>query len=100
MKRSTALYGILGLVLLAFGLVDYFIASGFRAFVWVNIVAGLFAIVLWLTSSRSAISSIAGRRSARYGANAVIYTIAFIGVLVAVNYLSTLHNARLDLTEQ
>src|SRR5713226_8040195 len=55
MRRSAALYGILGLVLLAFGLVDYFIASGFRLFVWVNLIGGLFAIVLWITSSRSSL---------------------------------------------
>ena len=100
MRRSAALYGILGLVLLAFGLVDYFIAAGFRLFVWVNLIGGLFAIVLWITSSRSALASISTGRSARYGANAAIYTLAFIGLLVAINYLSSLHHARIDLTAE
>ncbi len=100
MRRSAALYGILGLVLLAFGLVDYFIASGFRFFVWVNLVGGIFAIVLWITSSRSALSSMTGRRSTRYGANAVVYSIAFIGLLVAINYISSLHHTRIDLTAE
>lgn len=100
MRRSAALYGILGLVLLAFGLVDYFIASGFRLFVWVNLIGGLFAIVLWITSSRSALASISTGRSARYGANAVIYSLAYIGLLVAINYISSLHHARLDLTAE
>jgi len=48
MRRSAALYGILGLVLLTFGLVDYFISTGFRLFVWVNLAGGIFAIVLWI----------------------------------------------------
>ena len=61
MRRSAALYGILGLVLLSFGLVDYFISSGFRLFVWVNLAGGIFAIVLWITSSRSELSSITDR---------------------------------------
>jgi len=100
MRRSAALYGILGLVLLVFGLVDYFIASGFRLFVWVNLVGGLFAIVLWITSSRSALASLSTGRSARYGANAVIYSLAYIGLLVAINYISTLHHTRLDLTAE
>src|SRR5271163_3923642 len=100
MRRSAALYGILGLVLLSFGLVDYFISTGFRLFVWVNLVCGIFAIVLWITSSRSELSSIATGRSARYGANAVIYSVAFIGLLIAINYISTLHHARLDLTTE
>ena len=100
MRRSAALYGILGLVLLSFGLVDYFISSGFRLFVWVNLICGIFAIVLWITSSRSELSSITTGRSARYGANAVIYSAAYIGLLVAINYISTLHHTRLDLTTE
>jgi ABC-type uncharacterized transport system involved in gliding motility auxiliary subunit len=100
MRRSAALYGLLGLVLLAFGLIDYFISSGFRLFVWVNLAGGVFAIVLWITSSRSELATITTGRSARYGANAAIYTIAFIGLLVAINYISTLHHTRLDLTSE
>ena len=100
MRRSAALYGILGLVLLAFGLIDYFISSGFRLFVWVNLAGGIFAIILWVTSSRSELSAITTGRSARYGANAVIYSIAFIGLLVAINYISSLHHTRLDLTTE
>jgi gliding motility-associatede transport system auxiliary component len=100
MRRTAALYGILGLVLLAFGLVDLYIAPGFRFFVFVNLIAGVFAIVLWITSSRSALASLVGRRSARYGANAVIYSVAFIGILVALNYLAHIHHRRLDLTTE
>ena len=100
MRRSAALYGILGLVLLSFGLVDYFISTGFRLFVWVNLAGGIFAIILWITSSRSELSSITTGRSARYGANAVIYSLAYVGLLVAINYISTLHHTRLDLTSE
>ncbi len=100
MRRSATLYGLLGLVLLSFGLVDYFISSGFRLFVWVNLAGGIFAIVLWITSSRSELSLIASGRSARYGANAAIYSVGFVGLLVAINYISTLHHTRLDLTAE
>src|SRR5271156_674129 len=100
MRRSATLYGILGLVLLSFGLVDYFISTGFRLFVWVNLAGGVFAIVLWITSSRSELSSITTGRSARYGANAAVYSIAFVALLVAVNYISSLHHTRLDLTSE
>lgn len=102
MRRSAALYGILGLVLLTFAGVDYFITrgSGLQLFVWVNLVGGVFAIVLWITSSRSNLSALASGRSARYGANAVIYSVAYIGVLVAINYISSLHHTRLDLTAE
>ncbi len=100
MRRSAALYGLIGLVLIIFGLIDLKIAPGFRLFVWVNLVGGLFALVLWITSSRSALSGLVGQRSTRYGANAVIYTIAFVGVIVAINYLSTIHHRRFDLTAE
>jgi ABC-type uncharacterized transport system involved in gliding motility auxiliary subunit len=100
MRRTAALYGYIGLVLLAFGLIDYAIAPEFRFFVWVNLAAGVFALVLWATSSRSALSTIVGRRSAQYGTNAVIYTLAFVGVIVAVNYLSALHHRRIDMTSE
>src|ERR1700686_731214 len=98
MRRSAALYGILGLVLFGFGVVDYFFSSRFRLFVWVNLAGGIFAIVLWITSSRSELASISTGRSARYGANAAIYSIAFIGRLVPVNYFWSRHPPRLDLT--
>ncbi len=100
MRRSAALYGIIGLVLLIFGIIDHQIAPGFRFFVWVNLVAGIFALVLWITSSGSAIGSIVGQRSTRYGANAVIYSVAFIALIVAVNYISSKHHRRLDLTTE
>jgi len=100
MRRSAALYGIIGLVLLIFGIVDRQIAPGFRFFVWVNLVGGVFAIVLWITSSGAAIGSFVGQRSTRYGANAVIYSVAFIALIVAVNYLSSRYHRRLDLTTE
>ena len=89
MQRSSTLYGILGLVLLIFALIDYFAAGGLALIFYVNLIAGAFALVIWATSSRGAIVSAMGERRTRYGANAAIYTVAFIGILVAVNYLST-----------
>jgi ABC-type uncharacterized transport system involved in gliding motility auxiliary subunit len=100
MRRSSALAGIVGLVLLSFGLIDYFIAASFRLFVFLNIVGGLFAIVIWATSSRGTFGSMIGRRSTRYGANAIVYSAGFVALLVAVNYLASRGNRRFDLTEQ
>lgn len=95
---SSIVYGILGLVLLVFAIVDYIAAPGFRFFFLINLVAGIFAIIVWATSSHTSITSLAGRRSARYGANAAIYSIAFVALLVAINFISTLHHHRFDLT--
>lgn len=100
MRRSSALTGIIGLVLISFGLLDYFIASGFKFFVFINVVLGVFALILWAVSSREAVGSIVGSRTTRYGLNAVVYSLGFIGLLVAVNYLASRHHRRLDLTEE
>jgi gliding motility-associatede transport system auxiliary component len=100
MRRTAGLYGLLGLVMLAFGAIAAYIAPSFRFFVYVNLIGGVFAIVLWITSSRSALASMVGQRSARYGANAVIYTVAFVGVLVAINYLGAIHHRRIDMTAE
>jgi len=100
MRRTAPLYGLIGLILLAFGTFEYLFAPGFKFFVWVNLAGGFFAIILWITSSGAGLLSLAGQRTTRYGANAVIYSAGFIGLLVAVNYLSTLHHRRLDLTTE
>jgi ABC-type uncharacterized transport system involved in gliding motility auxiliary subunit len=100
MRRNSALAGLIGLVLLIFALVDFLIAGGFRFFFLVNLIGGLLGVVSWLLSGREAISALAGGRAARYGANAALYSVAFIGILVAINYLSTVYHRRIDLTEE
>jgi gliding motility-associatede transport system auxiliary component len=98
MRRSSALAGFIGLVFVCFGLFGLFVAA--RLFAYANIVLGGFALILWATSSRSAIASITGRRAARYGANAVVYTVAFIGLLAAINYISSLHHYQFDMSAE
>ena len=101
MRKSSAVAGIIGLVLLIFAIVDYFIASGFHLFVAINLVAGIFALVLWATtSSRESIGATLGSRTTRYGANALVYSLAFIALLVAINYLASRHDRRFDATEE
>jgi ABC-type uncharacterized transport system involved in gliding motility auxiliary subunit len=102
MQKGGALAGILGLVLLAFGILDYFIAAGSgHFFVLINLVGGVFALVLWATTaSRESLGALFGSRSTRYGTNATIYTVVFIALLVAVNYLASTHSRRLDTTQE
>lgn len=102
MKRSSALTGLLGLVLLIFGLIGYALTSGgfARLFIFVNLIGGAFALIGWLASSWNDIGAMAGQRRTRYGANAALYSIAFILLLVAVNFLATRYNRQFDLTSQ
>ncbi len=100
MKRTSALTGLLGLVLLAFGIIGYALTSGgvARLFISVNLIGGTFALVAWLTSSWGRLSELAGSRSTRYGANAALYSAAFVGVLIAINYLAKRYPYQFDLT--
>jgi ABC-type uncharacterized transport system involved in gliding motility auxiliary subunit len=98
MQRSSALAGFIGLVFISFGLIGLFVAA--RLFSYANILLGILALVLWATSSRSALASITGRRATRYGVNAAIYTAGFAGLLVAVNYVAALHHRQFDVSAE
>lgn len=98
MQRSMASAGLIGLVFLFFALVAYL--TGARLYFLLNLVLGALAIVLWATSSRETFGTLMGHRATRYGANAVVYSIAFVGLLVAINYILALHHRRFDLTSE
>jgi gliding motility-associatede transport system auxiliary component len=98
MQRSMASAGLVGLVFLFFALLAYL--TGARLYCLFNLVLGVLAIVLWATSSRETFGTLMGHRATRYGANAVVYSIGFIGLLVAINYILALHHRRFDLTAE
>ncbi|MGH7986205.1 MAG: GldG family protein [Candidatus Binataceae bacterium] len=102
MKRSSALAGVLGLVLLIFGLIGYFFTGGnfAKLYIFVNIFCGLLAIIGWIVASRGSFGALMGKRATRYGANAVAYSLAFIGLLVAINYLGITYNTKFDMTAE
>jgi ABC-type uncharacterized transport system involved in gliding motility auxiliary subunit len=98
MQRSMASAGLVGLVFLFFALLSYL--TGARFYFLINFVLGVLAIVMWATSSRESFGSFVGHRATRYGANAVVYSVGFIGLLVAINYILALHHRRFDLTSE
>src|SRR5215471_3998519 len=102
MRRTSALTGLLGLVLLAFGIIGYALTSGgvARLFIFINLIGGAFAIIGWLTASWGRLGELAGSRSTRYGANAALYSSAFIGLLIAINYLAARYPRQFDLTTE
>jgi ABC-type uncharacterized transport system involved in gliding motility auxiliary subunit len=98
--RSTSLFGLWGLVLLAFGVVAYAVTPAASVYVLVHVGLGLLLVILYLTSSRESLTNLLGERSTKYGANAVVYSLIFLAVLGVVNYLAARHNKRWDLTKQ
>jgi ABC-type uncharacterized transport system involved in gliding motility auxiliary subunit len=99
-RRSAALYGILGLIALLFGAFAYVVAAGFRPYIFINLIAGVFLIIMWISAGWSEVGAFVGQRSTQYGANAIIYSAVFVAILIAVNYLSNQHHRRLDMSEQ
>lgn len=102
MKRTSALSGLIGLVLLLFGTLGYLLTSGgfARLYIFINLLGALFALGGWLISSWGTLGTMAGSRTTRYGANAAIYSVAFIGLLIAVNYLAATYHRQFDMTAE
>jgi ABC-type uncharacterized transport system involved in gliding motility auxiliary subunit len=99
MSRLASFYGVVGLILLLFAGIAYFITRILSGYVLAHAVVGLLAIILYLASAKGSLSTFLGERSTKYGASAALYTVLFFAILVAVNYLSSRHHHRFDLTE-
>lgn len=99
-SRSTSLFGLWGVVLFVFGLVAYVVTPAASTYVFLHVGLGFLLVVLYLTTSRDSLTTVLGERSTKYGANAIVYSLVFVGVLVVVNWLAARHNHRWDLTSQ
>jgi ABC-type uncharacterized transport system involved in gliding motility auxiliary subunit len=97
---AASLFGLWGLVLLAFGTVAYAVAPGASIYVLLHVGLGLLLLLLYFTTSRESLTAVLGERSTRYGANAAVYSLAVLAVLVVCNWLAARHNVRWDLTAQ
>ncbi|NTU59704.1 MAG: GldG family protein [Deltaproteobacteria bacterium] len=59
---------------------------------------GAAALAYFFVTERRSLGRSLFSRSARYGVNAAVVTVAFLGVLVLVNVLASRHNVKWDLT--
>src|SRR5262245_57302519 len=99
MPRHGSFYGVIGVIFLLFAGVAYFITRLLSAYVFLHALLGLLAIIIYFASAKDTLRTFLGERSTKYGASAVLYTVLFFAILVAINYLSTRHYHRFDLTE-
>ncbi len=99
MGRYASLLGLLGLVILGFGLMARLILGIESSLVWVHIVAGVLLLVAYLAFGFENFQSLLGQRSTRYGASAVVYSLLFIVLIAGGNYLGHRHHKRWDVTE-
>lgn len=88
-----------GLACLAAALVRLFIGGEFNVYVQALVVIGVVLLVLFaLGRPDEVVGALTGRR-ARYGSNVMVMSIAFLGILVLVNFMGSRYDKRLDWTQ-
>jgi ABC-type uncharacterized transport system involved in gliding motility auxiliary subunit len=104
MRRRSSLLGLIGLVLLLFAGVAAALTRGRTSvdviYIAANGLLGLFALIAYLSAGFEQVREAVSDRSSRYGTNVIIGSLAFVGVLVLLNYMATRYDRRFDLTEQ
>jgi ABC-type uncharacterized transport system involved in gliding motility auxiliary subunit len=106
MTGRAPLFGLIGLVCLAFGVGGAYLAGDalervgpLSALVGVNLLVGLGFLALFFVTGWEAIPGLIGQRQTRYGSGVLLSTVSFVAILVVAAYLSARHNMRIDLTE-
>jgi gliding motility-associatede transport system auxiliary component len=100
-RRSASIFGLLGLLFLAFG----FVATAFVSspasdpYVLFNVVVGAVFLAIYFVFGLENLRTLVGSRSTRYGAGAVIYSLLFVALVLGLNYLGIRHHTQWDVTE-
>ncbi len=101
MRRSGSLFGLLGLLFLAFGFAGALIVDRPLSDLYVlgNLVLGAGLLIAYLSFGFEEFRGLLGQRSTRYGAGALVYTLLFVLLVGGGNYISARRHHRWDLTE-
>ena len=98
MKRILGLLGWLGVVLVFAAVAIRFLKPEWQPYYNGLAIGGLVCTLLYMLSQwREIVQAFAGRQ-ARFGTLAAASILVVLGILVAINYLSSRHNKRWDLT--
>lgn len=103
MRQSTGFLGLVGLILLLFAgaalTLTRFAGPFDRLYILLHAAGGLLALIAYLSSGLENLRAFLGERSTKYGTSTLLASLFFLGILVALNYVSTRHSRRFDLTE-
>lgn len=99
MERSASLFGLLGIVFIAFGALGAFVDGPASPFCWGNLGIGALLVLGSVVFGFESVVTAAGRRSTRYGAGAIVYSLLFVALVAGLNYLGTRYHTRWDVTE-
>ncbi len=97
-RRFAGPSGIAGLICLLGSGAVYLTANQFTGAVAALLVLALAFLLLWGFGDPESALAVFGARQTRYGSNTVVMAVAFIGVLVLVNYLAARHSPKYDTT--
>jgi len=98
LKRILGLLGWLGVALVFAAVAISFLKPEWQQYKNALAIAGLVCTLLYILSQWREIAQSFSGRQARFGTLAVASVLVVLGILVAINYLSTRHTKRWDLT--
>src|SRR5690349_8323371 len=98
LKRILGLLGWLGVVLVFAAVAIRFLKPEYQQYYNGLAIAGLVCTLLYILSQWREIGQSFSGRQARFGTLAAASVVVVIAILAAINYLSTKHNRRWDLT--
>lgn len=103
MRSSKGFFGLAGITLLLFAFVLVTFTRGARPYdvlaILIHFFAGIGCLVVYLSSGLQNLREFLGKRSTKYGTSTILASVFFVGILAALNFLSTRYNSRWDLTE-
>ena len=103
MRSSSGFFGVLGLGLLLFAFVLTLFTRGAGPFdvmmIGTHLVGGIACLVIYLSSGIHNLRDFLSERSTRYGTSTILATIFFVGILAALNFLSSRYHTRWDMSE-
>lgn len=93
-------YGVVGAVLVLFGVIGSLVLGSWtNKLMLAHLIVGCIALFGWLIGGEA--GEVLTGRATRFGTNVFIYTIVFIGILAALNYLvDQRFDKRWDLTQE
>ncbi len=100
MRRSHSLIGLIGLLLVFFGLASWAFTLQLGLYSVLHLAGGALLLLWFTAASFRDLGALASARQTRQGANMVTSAALFIAVLVALNWLAVRHDKRFDLTDE
>lgn len=104
MRRSSGLFGLIGITLIVFAVVAA-VLTQFEtifdvAYVLVHLGLGVAALIGYFSTGLGNLRAFLGERSTKYGTSTVVASLVFIAILVILNFLAYRHHHRFDLTSE